>query len=89
MFMKDTAFLQQLQQELPRRSLTPKATQRFEDTYKLLGVAERGSRSQAPPQGAVDHRTAACLCCGMLFGVNAAFRPSRRACLGWDSFSRR
>ena len=38
MFMKDTAFLQQLQQELPRRSLTPKATQRFEDTYKLLGV---------------------------------------------------
>lgn len=40
MFMKDAAFLEQLQQELPRRSLSPKATQRFEDTYKMLGVQQ-------------------------------------------------
>ncbi len=54
--MKDTAFLQQLQQELPRRSLTPKATQRFEDTYKLLGVQKEAPAPQAPSQGAVGHR---------------------------------
>ena len=29
MFMKDAAFLEQLQQEIPRRNLSPKATQRF------------------------------------------------------------
>ena len=40
MFMKDAAFLEQLQQELPRRSLSPKATRRFEDTYKMLGVQQ-------------------------------------------------
>ena len=44
MFMKDAAFLEQLQQELPRRSLSPKATQRFEDTYKLLLPSERAEQ---------------------------------------------
>ena len=39
MFMKDAAFWEQLQQELPRRNLTPKAMQRFEDTYRMLGVS--------------------------------------------------
>lgn len=55
MFMKDAAFLEQLQQELPRRSLSPKATQRFEDTYKMLGSAAGGPGEKAPPQGAVGH----------------------------------
>ena len=54
MFMKDAAFLEQLQQELPRRNLTPKAMQRFEDTYRMLGVqkeapATRGCGSPPPP----------------------------------------
>ena len=62
MFMKDAAFLEQLQQELPRRSLSPKATQRFEDTYKMLGVqqeapvksaATRGCGSRPPPPACV------------------------------------
>ena len=71
--MKDTAFLQQLQQELPRRSLTPKATQRFEDTYKLLGVQKEAPAPKRRHKGLWVTATAACLCCGMLFGVNAAF----------------
>ena len=70
--MKDAAFLEQLQQELPRRSLSPKATQRFEDTYKMLACSRRPGE-KTPPQGAVGHGPAACLCCGMLFGVNAVF----------------
>ena len=58
MFMKDAAFLEQLQQELPRRSLSPKATRRFEDTYKMLGVQQeapvkkrrhKGCGSRPPP----------------------------------------
>ena len=60
MFMKDTAFLQQLQQELPRRSLTPKATQRFEDTYKLLGVQKEAPVRRRRHKGLWVTATAAC-----------------------------
>ena len=73
MFMKDAAFLEQLQQELPRRSLSPKATQRFEDTYKMLGVQQEAPVKKRRHKGLWVTATAACLCCGMLFGVNAAF----------------
>lgn len=71
--MKDTVFLKQLQQELPRRSLSPKATQRFEDAYKLLGVQQEAPAPKRRHRGLWVTATAACLCCGMLFGVNAAF----------------
>ena len=71
--MKDAAFLEQLQQELPRRSLSPKATQRFEDTYKMLGVQQEAPVKKRRHKGLWVTATAACLCCGMLFGVNAAF----------------
>lgn len=73
MFMKDAAFLEQLQQELPRRSLSPKATRRFEDTYKMLGVQQEAPVKKRRHKGLWVTATAACLCCGMLFGVNAAF----------------
>ena len=73
MFMKDAAFLEQLQQELPRRSLSPKATQRFEDTYKMLGVQQEAPVKKRRHKALWVTATAACLCCGMLFGVNAAF----------------
>lgn len=71
--MKDAAFLEQLQQELPRRSLSPKATRRFEDTYKMLGVQQEGPVKKRRHKGLWVTATAACLCCGMLFGVNAVF----------------
>ncbi len=71
--MKDAAFLEQLQQELPRRSLSPKATQRFEDTYKMLGVQQEAPVKKRRHKGLWVTATAACLCCGMLFGVNAVF----------------
>ncbi|MFR6279243.1 MAG: DUF4179 domain-containing protein, partial [Acutalibacter sp.] len=71
--MKDAAFLEQLQQELPRRSLSPKATRRFEDTYKMLGVQQEAPVKKRRHKGLWVTATAACLCCGMLFGVNAAF----------------
>ena len=73
MFMKDAAFLEQLQQEIPRRNLSPKATQRFEDTYKMLGVQQEAPVKKRRHKGLWITATAACLCCGMLFGVNAAF----------------
>ena len=73
MFMKDAAFLEQLQQELPRRNLTPKAMQRFEDTYRMLGVQKEAPACKRRHKGLWVTATAACLCCGMLFGVNAAF----------------
>ena len=53
MFMKDAAFLEQLQQELPRRSLSPKATQRFEDTYKMLGVQQEAPVKKRRHKGPV------------------------------------
>lgn len=71
--MKDAAFLEQLQQELPRRNLTPKAMQRFEDTYRMLGVQKEAPARRRRHKGLWVTATAACLCCGMLFGVNAAF----------------
>lgn len=71
--MKDAAFLEQLQQELPRRNLTPKAMQRFEDTYRMLGVQKEAPVRKRRHKGLWVTATAACLCCGMLFGVNAAF----------------
>lgn len=72
MFMKNRAYPEQLQREVPRRALTDNATQRFEDTYQILGVQQ-----EAPVKK--RHRalwatvTAVCLCCGLLFGANAAF----------------
>lgn len=71
--MKDAAFWEQLQQELPRRNLTPKAMQRFEDTYRMLGVQKEAPVRKRRHKGLRVTATAACLCCGMLFGVNAAF----------------
>ena len=71
--MKDAAFLKQLRQELPRRSLSPKATQRFEDAYRMLGVQKEAPIRKRRHKGLWVTATAACLCCGMLFGVNAAF----------------
>lgn len=71
--MKDAAFLEQLQQELPRRNLTPKAMQRFEDTYRMLGVQKEAPARRRRHKELWVTATAACLCCGMLFGVNAAF----------------
>lgn len=73
MFMKDAAFLEQLQQELPRRNLTPKAMQRFEDTYRMLGVQKEAPARKRRHKGLWVTATAACLCCGLMFGVNAAF----------------
>ena len=73
MFMKDAAFLEQLQQEFPRRNLSPKATQRFEDTYKMLGVQKEAPVRRRRHKGLWITAATACLCCGMLFGVNAAF----------------
>ena len=73
MFMKDAAFLEQLQQEIPRRNLSPKATQRFEDTYKMLGVQKEAPVRRRRHKGLWITAATACLCCGMLFGVNAAF----------------
>ena len=74
MFMRqNTAFLEQLQQEVPRRSLTPKATQRFEDAYKLLGLQYASPVKKRHHKGLWITAAAMCLCCGMLFGVNAAF----------------
>lgn len=71
--MKDAAFLEQLQQELPRRNLTPKAMQRFEDTYRMLGVQKEAPVRKRRHKGLWVTATAACLCCGLMFGVNAAF----------------
>ena len=59
MFMKDAAFLEQLQQELPRRNLTPKAMQRFEDTYRMLGVQKEAPARKRRPQGPSAPATAA------------------------------
>ena len=42
MFMKDAAFLEQLQQELPRRSLSLPPTQRVEHTSTRRGVQQEG-----------------------------------------------
>ena len=63
MFMKDAAFLEQLQQELPRRNLTPKAMQRFEDTYRMLGVQKEAPTRKRRHKGLWVTATAACLCC--------------------------
>ena len=73
MFMKDTAFLEQLHQELPRRNLTSQATQRFEDTYRMLGVQQEAPVRRHRHKALWVTATAACLCCGLMFGVNAAF----------------
>lgn len=64
MFMKDAAFWEQLQQELPRRNLTPKAMQRFEDTYRMLGVQKEAPVRKRRHKGLRVTATAACLCCG-------------------------
>ena len=69
----DTIFLEQLQQEMPRKNLSPKATQRFEDTYRMLGVQKEAPVRKRGHKGLWITATAACLCCGMLFGVNAVF----------------
>lgn len=69
----DTIFLEQLQQEMPRKNLSPKATQRFEDTYRMLGVQKEAPVRKRRHKGLWITATAACLCCGMLFGVNAVF----------------
>lgn len=73
MYMKDHAFLEQLQQELPRRTLSEKATQRFEDTYRMLGVQQEVPIRRRHHKALWVTVTAACLCCGLMFGVNAAF----------------
>ncbi len=72
MYMKNPAFLEQLQQELPRRNLSEKATQRFEDTYRMLGVQQEAPVRRRHKALWVT-ATAACLCCGLMFGINAAF----------------
>lgn len=69
----DTMFLEQLHQEVPRRNLSPKATQRFEDTYRMLGVQQEAPVRRRRHKALWVTATAACLCCGMIFGVNAAF----------------
>lgn len=72
--MKHNAlYLEQLRQEVPRKNLSPKATQRFEDTYRMLGVQKETPVYKRRPKGFWITATAACLCCGLLFGVNAAF----------------
>ena len=86
MFMKDAAFWEQLQQELPRRNLTPKAMQRFEDTYRMLGVQKEAPVRKRRHKGLRVTATAACLCCGMLFGVNAAFPAFAESLPGWVNF---
>ncbi len=73
MYMKDHAFLEQLQQELPRRTLSEKATQRFEDTYRMLGVQQEAPVRKHRHKGLWVTATTVCLCCGLMFGVNAAF----------------
>ena len=73
MYMRDTAFLQQLQQELPRRTLSEKATRRFEGTYKMLGVQQEAPVRRHRHKALWVTAASLCLCCGMLFGVNAAF----------------
>lgn len=69
----DTMLLEQLCQEVPRRNLSPKATQRFEDTYRMLGVQQEAPVRRHRHKALWVAATAACLCCGMMFGVNAAF----------------
>ncbi len=69
----DAMFLEQLQQEVPRKNLSSKATQRFEDTYQMLGVQQEAPVRRHRHKGLWITATAACLCCGMLFGVNATF----------------
>ncbi|MGI6255540.1 MAG: DUF4179 domain-containing protein [Acutalibacter sp.] len=71
--MKDQAFMEQLQQELPRRNLSERATQRFEDTYRMLGVQQEAPVRKHHHKGLWVTATTVCLCCGLMFGVNAAF----------------
>lgn len=78
----DTMLLEQLRQEVPRRNLSPKATQRFEDTYRMLGVQQEAPVRRHRHKALWVAATAACLCCGMMFGVNAAF-PAFAESLPW------
>lgn len=78
----DTMLLEQLRQEVPRRNLSPKATQRFEDTYRMLGVQQEAPVHRCRHKALWVAATAACLCCGMMFGVNAAF-PAFAESLPW------
>lgn len=84
----DTIFLEQLQQEMPRKNLSPKATQRFEDTYRMLGVQKEAPVRKRGHKGLWITATAACLCCGMLFGVNAVFPAFAESLPGVGRFFR-
>lgn len=61
-----------LEQEIPRRPLSPRAKERFDETYRILGAQEkkpRGSRRRAW----ITAATALAASFLMVFGVNAAF----------------
>ena len=44
-----------------------------DSTYRMLGVQKEAPARKRRHKGLCVTATAACLCCGMLFGVNAAF----------------
>ena len=85
--MKHNAqYLEQLRQEVPRKTLSPKATQRFEDTYRMLGVQKEAPVYKRRHKGFWITATSACLCCGLLFGVNAAFPAFAESLPGLGKF---
>ena len=74
----DAMFLEQLQQEVPRKNLSSKATQRFEDTYQMLGVQQEAPVRRHRHKGPVLWDAVRCECYVPCF--------CRRAPSGWKIF---
>ncbi len=61
-----------LEQEMPRRPLSPRAKARFEETYRILGAQEKAPR-KSHRRVWITTASALAACFLMIFGVNAAF----------------
>ncbi len=67
---RDAAFLEQLHQEIPRRNLTPQATERIEKTYQMLGPQYEPCVKKRSHKALWVTATVFALCCVMLCEVN-------------------
>lgn len=70
---RDTEFRSIIGAEIPRHTLSPKARERVEETYRILGAQREASKSRRPRRAIIASLSAVAACFALLIGTNAAF----------------